>query len=139
MGGPRAVSSSGHASGRRVRRLSVESVVRMCVSVGGGKVRWCAVASWAEAAGEVSLLDALKLSDGAEEGALVKLARPFVCQSVRPLVALDADVGRDPLDVHLSVYESAVVEFAYCVHERAVGFGFVVFGDGDGGVCAVCE
>jgi len=47
--------------------------------------------------------------------------------------------GRYPLDVDMPVFECMVVEFAHHAHEGAVGFGVVVFGDGDGGVRAVCE
>ena len=67
------------------------------------------------------------------------LTGPFVREPVGSLVAHDANVSRDPFDVNVSVYECAVVEFAYSVHKCAVGFGVVVFGDGDGCVCAVGE
>ena len=69
--------------------------------------------------GKVAVADAAEQLLGADEAAQAGMARLFVGQSVRPLVALDADVGRDQFDMHVSVDERAVVEFAYCVHQRA--------------------
>ena len=90
-------------------------------------------------AGEGACAAVLVLLEGTEVAAQAGLAGTFIRQAVCPLVALNADVGWDPLDEDAPVLECAVVEFAHSVHERAVGFGFVVFGDGQCGVRAVGE
>ena len=90
-------------------------------------------------AGEGARSDALQLLERAEVAAQAGLPRPFVGQSVRLFVAFNANVGRDPLDEHMSVRERAVVQSAHRVYERAVGARFVVFGDGEGCVRAVSE
>jgi len=90
-------------------------------------------------AGEGACANVPVLLEGAEVAALSGMAGTFVSQAVGPLVALNADVGRDPLDEYAPVFERAVVEFAHSVHEHAVGFGFVVFGDGQCSVRAVGE
>ena len=91
------------------------------------------------AMGEMPLLDVSELLGGTQVVAMVGLARPLIRESIRPLVAFDTDVGRDPLDVHVPVFECVVVKFSYSAHERAVCFGMVVFGDGNGCVRAVSE
>ena len=70
--------------------------------------------------GEVPLLYAPELLEGAQVVALVGLSCPLIRKSIRPLVALDADVGRDPLDVHVSVLVGEVVKFADSVHKSAI-------------------
>ena len=69
----------------------------------------------------------------------MRLAGTLVGEGIGSFIAGDAHVGRDPLDMYVSVLLCMMVEFADGVHKRAVCFGCVVFGDGDGGVCAVCE
>ena len=70
----------------------------------------------------MAFVEATEQLEGAD-GAAQLQARPFVGQSVRPFVAFDADVGRDPFDVHVSVLERVVVEFACRVHERGLDLG----------------
>ena len=70
--------------------------------------------------GEVPLLYAPELLEGAQIVAQMGLARPLIRKSICPLVALDADVGWDPLDVHVPVLVGVVVEFADSVHKGAV-------------------
>lgn len=90
-------------------------------------------------AGEVVIGDAVKERGGADEEALVGATGSFVRETVCLFVTYNADVGRDPLDVNVPVCEGEVVEGTNRAHEGAVCFGVVVFGDGDGGVRAVCE
>jgi hypothetical protein len=71
-------------------------------------------------AGEVALAYALEQLEGAQVVALVGLAGPFIREPICPLVALNADVGRDPLDVHIPVFEYVIVDFSYSAHECAV-------------------
>ena len=76
-------------------------------ALGGG----CVWSAWAGAS-----------RGGAGAEALAGLAGTSVRQAVRPLVALYANVGRDPLDEDKPVLECAVVEFSHSISERAVGF-----------------
>jgi hypothetical protein len=66
------------------------------------------------------LLYASKLLEGAQVLALVGLSRPLIRQFIGSLVALDADVGRDPFDVHVPVLVGEVVEFANRVNKSDV-------------------
>ena len=63
----------------------------------------------------------------------------LVREPVGALVALDADVGGNPLNVDVSVLECAVIEFAHSAHECAVGLGAIAFSYCNGCVCAVGE
>jgi hypothetical protein len=88
---------------------------------------------------EAARLNAFKKLEGAQVAAQARLSGPFVREPIGALVALYADVGRDPLDVDVSIFECVMVELTHSAHECAVGFGAVAFGDGDGRVCAVSE
>ena len=88
-------------------------------------------------AGEGARCDPLQLLEGAEVAAQAGLPRPFVGQAVRLFVAVDADVGRDPLNQHMPFDERTIVQPAHSVYERAIGSRFVMFGDDKCRVCAV--
>ena len=88
---------------------------------------------------EVARLNTFKKLEGAQVAAQARLSGPFVREPIGALVALDADVGRDPLDVDVSIFECVMVELSHSAHECAVGLGTVAFGDSNGHVCAVRE
>jgi hypothetical protein len=75
---------------------------------------------WVVAADEVAIANALKQLERAEVIAQAGLAGPFVGESVRPLIALNANMGRDPVDVHVPMLECAIVEFAHSEYKCAV-------------------
>ena len=88
---------------------------------------------------KVALADAMEELEGAQVTAQTRLPGPFVREPVRAFVAHDADVGRNPFNVNMPVFECVVIEFAHSAHKCAISFGVVVFSDGNGCVCAVSE
>ena len=88
---------------------------------------------------EAARLNTIKKLEGAQVAAQARMSGSFIREPIGALVALDADVGRDPLDVDVSIFECVMVELSHSAHECAVGFGAVAFGDGNGRVCAVSE
>ena len=58
---------------------------------------------------EMPLLDALEELEGAQVTAQTRLSGPFIRERIRAHVALDADVGRDPLYVNIPIFECVVV------------------------------
>jgi hypothetical protein len=77
---------------------------------------------------EVAGLDAMEELEGAMVLAMLGLPRALVREPIRLLVAYNPDVGRDPLNENISVFEYVVVDFAHRAYEGMVGFGLVVFG-----------
>ena len=88
---------------------------------------------------EAARLNTIKKLEGAQVAAQARMSGSFIREPIGALVALDTDVGRDPLNVDVSVFECVVIEFSHSAYECAVGLGTVAFGDSNGRVCAVSE
>ena len=86
---------------------------------------------------EAARLNTFKMLEGAQVATQARLSGPFIREPIGALVALDADVGGDPLNVDVSVLECAVIKFAHSAHECTVGIGAIAFGYRNG--CVRCR